>query len=122
MALLALINISNSLYITTINTGGLDVKETKNMLSNAMTIMIITSLISAIILYIKESRRPLFTTVLLLVTIIAIAKAIIVMNFDNDDWLLYIGLSVLILALAGSVKLLSDAFKDAEHLEEKKIC
>ena len=113
MGALALINISKSLYSTTVNVGGLDADETKIMLGDVMTIMIITSLISAIILYLNKS--PQFTTALLLSAIISVCKAAIIMDYKAEDWLLYLGMGVLVLAFAYSIKLL---FSDqAYHLK-----
>jgi len=106
MGALALVNISKSLYNTATTTGGLDAHETKVMLGNVMTIMIVTSLVSAIILYLRGN--PKFTSALLLSAIVSVCKAVIIMEYVVENWLLYIGMGALILSLAWVFKILSE--------------
>lgn len=106
MGTLALVNISKSLYSTAVTTGGLDAKETKDMLGNVMTIMIVTSLVSSIMLYLRGS--PKFTSALLLSAIVSVCKAVIVMEYHVENWLLYLGMGALILSLAWVFKILSE--------------
>lgn len=104
MGALSLINISKSLYSTAIKEGGLGSNEAKDMLSDTMTILIITSLISALVFYLEGS--PKFTQAILLASVVAVCKAVMVMNFVADEWLFYVGLGILVVALAYTIKLL----------------
>lgn len=106
IAALALINISKSIYTTTVKFGGLSAEETKNMLSDVMTILIITSLIGALILYLENN--PKFSIAIILAAIVAVCKAIMIETFDAEKWLLYIGLGVLVVALGYTIKMLNN--------------
>lgn len=106
MGALSLVNISKSLYSTAVNEGGLGAKEAKSILSDTLTILIITSLISALVFYLEGS--PKFTSTILIAAVVAICKAVMVMDFVPSDWLFYIGLGVLAVALAYAIKLLND--------------
>ncbi len=106
MGALSLINISKSIYGTAVHEGGLGSEEAKSILSDTLTILIITSLICALIFYLEGS--PKFTTTILLAAVVAICKAVMVMDFIAGDWLFYVGLGVLAVALAYTIKLLKD--------------
>jgi len=110
MAILALINISKSLYITSVEVGGLGVKETKDMLSDVMTILIITSLIGALILYLEGS--PKFPVAILVAAIVAVCKTIMIETFDAEKWLLYVSLGILVIAIGYTIKMLYDLLKE----------
>lgn len=104
MGALSLINISKSLYSTAVNEGGLGSEDAKSILGDTLTILIITSLICALAFYLEGS--PKFTTAILLAAVVAICKAVMVMDFIADDWLFYVGLGVLSVAIAYTIKLL----------------
>jgi len=105
MGALSLINISKSLYSTAMeNEGSLMAKEAKDMLSDTMTILIITALIGALVFYLQDS--PKFLTAILLAAVVAICKAVMVMDFKADEWTLYIGIGILAVALAYTINLL----------------
>jgi len=107
MGALSLINISKALYSTAVNEGGLGAKEAKSILSDTLTILIITSLICALVFYLEGS--PKFTSTILLAAVVAICKAVMVMDFVPSDWTFYIGLGILAVALAYTIKLLKEA-------------
>lgn len=109
MAVLALVNISKSIYKTTVEVGGLSQEEAKNMLSDVMTILIITSLIGALILYLEGS--PKFTLAILLAAIVAVCKTIMIETFVAESWLLYVSLGVLIVAIGYTIKMLYHLFE-----------
>ncbi|PKP56582.1 MAG: hypothetical protein CVT89_05990 [Candidatus Altiarchaeales archaeon HGW-Altiarchaeales-2] len=104
MGALSLVNISKSLYSTAVTEWGLGAKDAKDMLSDTMTILIITALIGALVFYLEGS--PKFLTAILLAAVVAICKAVIVMDFIAGDWLFYVGLGILAVALAYTIKLL----------------
>ncbi|NCN64703.1 MAG: hypothetical protein GW779_03665 [Candidatus Altiarchaeum hamiconexum] len=105
MGALSLINISKSLYSTAMeNEGSLMAKEAKDMLSDTMTILIITALIGALVFYLQDS--PKFLTTILLAAVVAICKAVMVIDFKADEWTLYIGIGILAVALAYTINLL----------------
>jgi len=102
---LAIINISKSLYTTGTKEGGLGADEAKKILSDTLTILIITSLIGALVLYLEGS--PKFTSAIMLAGVVAVAKAVMIMDFVENGWLLYISLGILAVALAYTFKLLN---------------
>jgi len=102
---LAIINISKSLYTTATEKGGLGADETKKILSDTLTILIVTSLIGALVLYLEGS--PKFTSAIMLAGVVAVAKAVMIMDFVENGWLLYISLGILAVALAYTFKLLN---------------
>ncbi|PKP60695.1 MAG: hypothetical protein CVT88_02345 [Candidatus Altiarchaeales archaeon HGW-Altiarchaeales-1] len=57
MGALSLVNISKSLYSTAVTEWGLGAKEAKDMLSDTMTILIITALIGALVFYLEGSPK-----------------------------------------------------------------
>jgi hypothetical protein len=62
--------------------------------------------VSAIILYLRGN--PKFTSALLLSAIVSVCKAVIIMEYVVENWLLYLGMGALILSLAWVFKILSE--------------